>query len=403
MSHRPERLLIVLSDIEMGAGGVQDDFPQSLWLGELLASYNDTPYRDQQVDIVFNGDTFDLLKTSWNGQYPRHITAEIAAGKFERVAQAHPGFFAGIRAFLEHERAPRNVHFTVGNHDYELLFPEVQAAVRRHTGLGDQVHFPGFVTTFGDVRIEHGAQADTLFAMDPERPFTFLKDQPILDLPWAAVALLDVAMPLHPVLYALDRIKMRRRVFELLPEVRTLITDAYWSYWTRDFWRDLLQRGDPLKRVSWTMLREVMYRFHTFDPHVHMENRYQDLVTNDPRWRLICIGHQHEPGWWSHLDRKVLRTSCFRNEFLMDTTGRITYQMPKVYAEITLREGRAVRSQLVELEGPPVLDGYMPEMISEVLQHIRPLLPSEVERQRIADERAAQEAAEESGQGPPPR
>ena len=33
-----DRLLVILSDIEMGAGGWIDDFPHSEWLGQLIRS-----------------------------------------------------------------------------------------------------------------------------------------------------------------------------------------------------------------------------------------------------------------------------------------------------------------------------------------------------------------------------
>ena len=38
-----DRLLLVFSDVEMGAGGVLDDFPHSDWLAELLADYATGP------------------------------------------------------------------------------------------------------------------------------------------------------------------------------------------------------------------------------------------------------------------------------------------------------------------------------------------------------------------------
>lgn len=69
-----DRLLVVLSDIEMGAGGAWDDFPHCDRLGELLLSYAGPEHANRAVDLVFNGDTFDLLKTNVDGAYPRHIT-----------------------------------------------------------------------------------------------------------------------------------------------------------------------------------------------------------------------------------------------------------------------------------------------------------------------------------------
>ena len=129
-----DRLLVVLSDVEMGAGGVLDDFPHSAWLAELLGSYNEKPYSGIPVDLVFNGDTFDLLKTSVAGVWPRHVTEAVALAKLERILAAHPAFLEGVRAFLTGGDAQRRVHFVIGNHDAELAFPAVQRRLSQAIG-----------------------------------------------------------------------------------------------------------------------------------------------------------------------------------------------------------------------------------------------------------------------------
>ena len=60
---RVSGLVVVLSDIEMGAGGILDDFPHTDFLADLIASYQRLPHRDTPVELVFNGDTC-LLYTS---------------------------------------------------------------------------------------------------------------------------------------------------------------------------------------------------------------------------------------------------------------------------------------------------------------------------------------------------
>src|SRR5689334_9527121 len=94
---RVDQVLVVLSDIEMGAGGPTDDFPQSEWLGRLILGYCEGPFASVPVTLVFNGDTFDFLKTSIDGSWPTHVDSGIGVAKLERVAAAHPSFFAALR------------------------------------------------------------------------------------------------------------------------------------------------------------------------------------------------------------------------------------------------------------------------------------------------------------------
>ncbi|MCA9524028.1 MAG: hypothetical protein KC609_23840, partial [Myxococcales bacterium] len=98
-----DRLLVIFSDIEMGAGGVTDDFPRTDFLAELILSYNSERYARCSVDLVFNGDTFDFLKTPVDGAYPSHITPAIAVAKLDAVAAAHADFFEALRDFVAFE------------------------------------------------------------------------------------------------------------------------------------------------------------------------------------------------------------------------------------------------------------------------------------------------------------
>ncbi|HHO53314.1 MAG TPA: hypothetical protein ENK18_21190 [Deltaproteobacteria bacterium] len=387
-----DRLLVIFSDVEMGAGGVLDDFPHSDWLSELMLSYTQGPTASLALDLVFNGDTFDLLKTSIEGHYPRYVTEEVALAKLERVIAAHPDFFTGIRTFLEGAHvAPRRVHFVVGNHDAELVFPAVQRRIASLIGV-EGVHFAGFDLDIGDVHIEHGNQGDPMFAVDPARPIIEWRDQVLLDLPWGSTTLIDVVLPLQPLLYPLDRVRPRTRVFELLPEVKDLLANAFWRYWTREYLYGVLQRSDPTWKISWTMLKEVMYRFSTFDPETSGVP-YKDLLRREEHHRVTVVGHHHQPAWWSWGDRKVLQAGCLRNEYVLGHDGAIESMLPKVYAEVAMSGDRAVRSHLVEIDGPAA-PGHMPASLNDLRAQALPLLAPAEERAQLQLAEQAQIARE---------
>jgi len=392
---RADRLVVCISDVEMGAGGILDDFPHSAFLGELLLKYAAAPFDRLMVDVVFNGDTFDLLKTSVDGAYPVRITAEVAVAKMQRVIDHHAAFFDGVRQFLEAGR--RRVFFVTGNHDPELVYPEVQALIRDRIGLHDEVYFPGFAVSIGDALIEHGSQADGMFRVPPEEPFLSYKGQRLLQLPWGAVALLEAAMPLQRHLYWADRLKPRKLVFDLLPELREVLVSAFWTYWTRDYWRGLFE-GDPVKQVSWTLFREVAYRFGSQDPDVGLGDIHQRRLQRDDQWRVRSVGHHHQAVWWSFADRKLLATGCFRDEFVVAADGSIRPQpLPKVYAEIYQHQGRSVRSHLVEVDGPPAQPDAVPLTVQSMRASVQQLLGPDEERRAELTAREAQERDEASG------
>ncbi len=389
-----DEVIVALSDIEIGAGGPTDDFPQSAWLGELILRYCEGAFADVPVTLVLNGDTLDLLKTSIDGAWPTHIDASIGLAKLARIAPVHRAFFAALAEFAAHKRARRHIAFVLGNHDPELCLPEVQGAVRALCGGASEeaLSFPGLSLRIGDVHIEHGCQADPLFTFDPNALTLEHEGRRLLNLPWGSVALLEVAIPLTPVLYHHDRLKPRDQLLELLPELKRLLIGAFWRYWTRDYWQHYLAAQDPLRRLSWTMLREIAYRFAAGAMDVNLGDTYQRLVKADDQVRVCIVGHAHEPAWYSAGPKKLLQTGCFRNEFAILEGGRRQELLPKVYAEVYMRRGRAIRSHLVEIDAPAPPAGYIPDSLFAVGEELRKLL----EQRNLAGdaERAAREHQE---------
>jgi hypothetical protein len=388
-----DRLLVVFSDIEMGTGGPLDDFPHSDFLGSLILGYNQGPLATLPVELVFNGDTFDLFKTPFEGAFPRLITREIALGKLEAILAAHPAFCAAIQEFVAHPGAERRVHFVAGNHDAELAFPAVQERVRARCGGGPRIGFPGLELRVGRVHIEHGSQHDPLFRMNPEELLLDVEGEPVLNISWGAAALLDTLMPLKELLYFHDRLKPKSVVLKLLPEIRELMLERFWSYWLRDFWKGYIGGLDPTQRLTWGMLKEIAWRFGSKNPDVMPGDELARRLALEDDVLLYVVGHKHQAAWTSHGDRKILQSGCLRNEYMLLPGGGLR-PMPKSYVEAYLRDGRPIVSELVEVEGPPPPEGYVPASIFDVLPALRGLATSGAERESALAARTAEEERE---------
>ncbi len=368
-----DRLLVVLSDIEMGAGGPSDDFPHSDVLADLLLSYNEGATRELPIDVVFNGDTFDLLKTPYQGGFPRHVTRDVALGKMRAVADAHPRFFDAVRRLLEHRPAERHVHFILGNHDAELAFPDLQAFVWERCGSDPRISFPGLALEIGKVHIEHGSQQDPMFQVDPKALFVEYEGQTILNLSWGAAALLDTVIPLRDLLAFHDRVKPRDVLFKLVPEIRELLTERFQAYWLRDFWKGYFKGSDPTQQLTWTMLKEVVWRFASKAPDVTPTDVLtRRMASSDDFW-LYIVGHKHQSEWSSFGDRKLLQSGCLRNEYMLVENGALR-PIVKSYVEAYLRGGLPILSQFVELESPPTPAGYVPASVLDVAPAVRALI-----------------------------
>lgn len=128
-----QKEIIVLGDIEMGAGNRTDDFIAGRKLSSLI---RELAKRKHPLDLVLNGDTFDFLKCPSQLQphtaYPRHITTKVSLAKLSLICQAHADVFAAWKEFLASKN--KHLYFILGNHDHDLIYPEVQEEIKRLLG-----------------------------------------------------------------------------------------------------------------------------------------------------------------------------------------------------------------------------------------------------------------------------
>lgn len=383
------RRVVVVSDLEIGAGGVLDDMPRTDWFVDLLR--REVAASEVPTDIVFNGDTVDLIKIALeDGVHPRFVSVDVALAKLARVTDVHTELFCGLRDLAADDRV--RLVFVTGNHDYELEFPAVRDRVRELLGGAENVEFAGVGLAIGDAWIEHGSQEDSMFRFDFERPTIAHGEREVLRLPWGAVGLVDVALPLQHLFYHHDRLRPRGRVFELMPEMRELLIGRAWRYWSRDYLGRWMRRTDPLARVSWRMFREIGWRLGTANASLSVSARYRERLRSGEH-RVIVIGHEHEAAWYTWSDRKLLTTGCMRYEYALDHTGGKETLLPSVYAVLEQdAEGRTLRSELREVSAPEPPVGWKPESIFDVLPTVRELLAAEKDRAKV--KRAAERQAE---------
>ena len=101
------------------------------------------------------------------------------------------------------------------------------------------------------------------------------------------------------------------------------------------------------------MLKELLRRTASRDPDISLGNIFQRRMVESDRYDLYLVGHQHEPGLWSHGRRKVIRTGPWRDEFMLSPDGAVQTALNKTWVEAYLSGDEVVRSHLVEAVGPP--------------------------------------------------
>lgn len=144
--------LLLISDLHLGshlkprmrgewvhlAGRIEETFPRFM-----------EHYRNHgSWQLVINGDFIDF----WNVELPGTDTGEkLAIRRLHAVLDAHPAVEDALARFLE---AGHGIVFVTGNHDAELLYPGVRAAlVQRLEGAVEHDTEPVDVSRTGRVRL----------------------------------------------------------------------------------------------------------------------------------------------------------------------------------------------------------------------------------------------------------
>src|SRR5690606_23659228 len=120
------------------AGRIEETFPRFM-----------EHYRNHgSWQLVINGDFIDF----WNVELPGTDTGEkLAIRRLHAVLDAHPAVEDALARFLE---AGHGIVFVTGNHDAELLYPGVRAAlVQRLEGAVEHDTEPVDVSRTGRVRL----------------------------------------------------------------------------------------------------------------------------------------------------------------------------------------------------------------------------------------------------------
>src|SRR3989338_3769178 len=360
--------IIVIGDIELGAGNLTDGFIADQKLSSLIL---ELAKRKNPLDLVLNGDTFDFLKCPSQLQphtkYPRHITKEISVAKLQLIYNAHKPVFEALTQFVKSNNN-KTLYFILGNHDHDLVYQEVQEEIKKILGNKKRVKFPGLCYKERGVYVEHGQQYDFLFKVNFDQLFTNYEGQSILKLPFVSLGLISHFMKFKEENPFIERIFPRPALFshhKLIAKKINLSTLGY-------FFKSMLYYpfrfySDPTYTFPTNMLRELYTRLRT----VHWE---VDNITNifmekrKIKKEIIVLGHIHEKRIAKGRKRVIIHPGSWRDEYDFNSMTRELTPRAKRYVDITIVDDKP-QYEIVDLpQDRSIL--YFDEVIKDELKYI---------------------------------
>jgi UDP-2,3-diacylglucosamine pyrophosphatase LpxH len=296
-------LRIVVSDLHLGTGvekgkrNPYEDFYEDDRFAELLTHYDRLAGDQSEIELILNGDIFDLLKVKIDGEWPTEITEDIATEKLRLCLEGHPKFVLSLRSFVT--RPHRRLVYLPGNHDLDMLFSAPQALFSRYVAPGELSERVRFITNTDTyylpegIQIRHGHQLERIHRIQYAKPFRTRRDGvQVLDLPYGSLWILEVMNPVKEFRNSVDRVLPLRLFvlgslffdprFGLNFLIRSLVHLLRRRIFTLRAWRKRLE-SIPL------ILREEVFAMSGYDNAAERHLRRLRGV------HTLIVGHSHSP------------------------------------------------------------------------------------------------------------
>jgi len=162
-----DKSILIVSDLHLGAGekiNGQRNPLEDFHFDERFADFLSFQTRQypHHLELIILGDAFDfpqvLPEIGFTCSTPKlGTTQEESMRRLELIIQGHGVFFKALRNFLLSGK--NTARFIRGNHDIDLLWPNVQDRLRREIMVGDNLIFDDdYIYRYKGLYCEHGNQ-----------------------------------------------------------------------------------------------------------------------------------------------------------------------------------------------------------------------------------------------------
>ncbi|MBN8554884.1 MAG: metallophosphoesterase [Deltaproteobacteria bacterium] len=192
-----KKIKLVVSDFHLGAGhrnpdgsiNILEDFFHDREFIEFLEYFASGVYEDAEVEVILNGDFFNLLMIDYEEIDPDVVTEFVAIRRMKKIMDGHKAVMNALKYFQSLPQ--KQVTFVMGNHDPGILFTSVQTLISLY--VGDKTRFFLESYEFDGVYVEHGNQYEVANQFDRTNYFlTKNLPEPILNQPWGTLFLVHV-------------------------------------------------------------------------------------------------------------------------------------------------------------------------------------------------------------------
>ncbi len=323
------KTILVISDIHLGAGAYingkrnfLEDFHFDKELVEFFEFFSSGEYLNREVELIINGDFFDLLAVPFVKFYDDEFWSEEAAlEKLKLIYNGHPEVMKAMDEFLKVKK--KSIVYIIGNHDAEMVLPKLKDYFLKSFSQESQKNVSIFTDNEGiyipteGVHIKHGHEYEVAHSFPLNDSVIENKDGNKYFLPpWGSYFVTRVMNKFKAERDYINAVRPIKKfiinglIYDPLLIIRFLLTIAYYFIMVRFI--SLFKRGESIKDVFMKSIQEL----ELFQDFEQLTTQY--FVSN-PQVKTLIVGHTHEPIFKIREDGNIfINTGTWTKMYNMD-------------------------------------------------------------------------------------
>jgi UDP-2,3-diacylglucosamine pyrophosphatase LpxH len=348
-----KQIKIIVSDFHVAKGRLNpdkstnllEDFLYDQKFKELLEYYNTSEYRKTPCELIINGDFLNMIQTDYNGYFPSIITEGVSQHKIDKIILGHPILFDALKDFATN---PKNsITYVLGNHDIEMIWKSCRDKFQERIGV--EVNWKNIIYRFDGFHVEHGNQYEAINYIPPKKFFlTKGLPEPIINLPWATLFVINFMVKLKLERPYIDRVKPFRRMlwWGLIHDTWQTLKHSYWvmKYFISTRFRASKYRHSNIHTTIKILTQVSIYPALT--------NVAKKILKKEPDIHTVILGHTHNPCYRQYGKGKEYLNSGTWTEMLSLDLSSFGSKSKLTYVIITYpKDGSRPRARLRQWRG----------------------------------------------------
>jgi len=346
-SKKSKKIVLAISDLHLGAGdevngrmNPLEDFASDKELVDFLNYYSSGEYLSRDIELIINGDFFDLLAVPFVKHFDEDFWSEkVALEKLNMILAAHPEVMEALVKFVATKN--KTLTYIIGNHDAELLFDSLKERILSFftDDIKSKVTLANDLNLYEPVPgvfIQHGHEYESAHHFDEKTSIVENeKGEKYFIPPWGSYYVTHVINKYKQERDHINAVRpvktyiLHALIFDTFFALRFIIANGYFYFMVRFLKYYRLKLG-------WKVLMEdILKELTLFQDYEDLTRHFFEVNENA---KVLIVGHTHEPKFREFSDgTKFINTGTWTRMVNLDLSHDMN-GIPLTYAKIEVYE-----------------------------------------------------------------